>query len=234
MDHRQIALDNAVFSVIAGSNSFGLSIEGSDEDYKGAFIAPPNLTFGLETFEEFREEPMHFASFRKWGLMLAESKPNYIEYLFVPDHLVKTNAVYFRSLVENRDQFLTQAFVGQYTDMAKGLSRRAQKLQPNAASDVVALQRKQSQHALRVIWTLRDFMQTGKFNIFRTLDRQDLLDVRFGKRDLLDVDVEVKSLADEIDAWALDSELPKTADRLWVNSVVISGTKQYWRDKKWL
>ncbi|MFM9598036.1 hypothetical protein ACKI1O_53215, partial [Streptomyces scabiei] len=76
-------------------------------------------------------------------------------------------------------------------DMSKGLSKRSHKFQSNALSDQVALQGKQSQHALRIIRTLESFRETGEFKLNLPQNRDELLAVRFGKRDLLDVDREV-------------------------------------------
>ncbi|MGG2383066.1 hypothetical protein, partial [Salmonella enterica] len=83
--------------------------------------------------------------------------------MFVEDRLVKTLEPCFKSFLEHRERYLTKKFVEEFIDMSKGLSKRSHKFQSNALSDQVALQGKQSQHALRIIRTLESFRETGEF-----------------------------------------------------------------------
>ena len=231
--HRKHAFDNLVFQVVTGSTSYGLDIEGSDEDLRGAFVQHPKYVLGLDGFEEYRDEPIHYAGLKKWGLMLAEGKPNYVELLFGEPYYTKKMHPLFAPLVEKRQMFLTKQLLTTGVDMGKGLGKRKSKAQEGAKSDIFVLQCKQAMHALRVVRTMRELVSTGVFRVYRPGDRELLLPIRLGQVDLEDVGKMVLDIADEVDDMTARSSFPNQVNRKEVDDIVVPAITEYWKEQGW-
>jgi uncharacterized protein len=75
---------------ISGSRAYGLHTEQSDTDYKGLFIAPPDLFYGFSCPAQVNNESndILFYEWRKFMELLLKNNPAILELLATPDDCV--------------------------------------------------------------------------------------------------------------------------------------------------
>jgi len=112
--YQQHAYKNAEFIFLGGSNAYGTQQEGSDEDMRGVFFAPPYMLtnpfidFRTDVVKHTEHEDMILWEMGSYmsGLTTA---PDKMDALFVPkDCWVKSPGPAMRLLMAHRDEFLTQ------------------------------------------------------------------------------------------------------------------------------
>lgn len=96
----------------AGSKSYGTSISGSDDDFKGTCVEPIEYSFGiLNNFEQaILNEPYDCTVFslKKFLQLAINNNPNVLELLFIePEDYIYVSPL-GQKLIDNRDAFLSK------------------------------------------------------------------------------------------------------------------------------
>lgn len=100
---------NTIFLTRHGSHAYGTNIPGSDEDFKGLAIPPPEYFLGYSRkFEQAvgQGPDITIYDIRKFFALAADCNPSIIEVLFTDpsDHVINRA----RELLDNRDLFLSK------------------------------------------------------------------------------------------------------------------------------
>lgn len=87
-----------LLEALSGSRAYGLATETSDTDYKGVFIAPRNLLFGLSYPNQINNESNDIAFYEvgRFVELLLKNNPNILELLATPTQAL----IYRHSLLE--------------------------------------------------------------------------------------------------------------------------------------
>jgi predicted nucleotidyltransferase len=109
MDIQKLAFDNRIFYTQAGSHSYGLNTESSDEDFRGVFVGNPENVAGLFPVEhcEYTGDNMLY-ELKKFITLARDCNPNIIELLFVDEIDILLNTPFWERIRENREWFLTR------------------------------------------------------------------------------------------------------------------------------
>lgn len=83
--------DMLIFETVAGSKAFGTNVEGSDEDLRGIFIAPPLFHGGLDQLQQVQDEKGDEVYFELGRVvdLLVSNNPNLMELLAMPEDCVR-------------------------------------------------------------------------------------------------------------------------------------------------
>ena len=83
--------DVLLFDAIAGSHAFGTAVDGSDEDRRGVFGAPPQFLAGLEEIEQVSDEKSDqvYYELKRFVELLLKNNPNAMEMLGIPDDCIQ-------------------------------------------------------------------------------------------------------------------------------------------------
>lgn len=123
MDLHELKKSNCIiFECISGSKAYGLSIEGSDEDIRGVFIAPKKTFYSFSFPEQIHDEKQNiiYYELRKFLDLLSKNNPNMLELLGIPQDCIlfkhplyeKIKAQFFLSML-CKDTFLNYS-LGQF------------------------------------------------------------------------------------------------------------------------
>lgn len=83
--------DMLIFEAVAGSKAFGTNVEGSDEDLRGIFIAPPLFHGGLDQIQQVQDtkgDEVYFELGRVVDLLISNN-PNLMELLAMPEDCIR-------------------------------------------------------------------------------------------------------------------------------------------------
>lgn len=113
-EHKQFVWDNyKIFECVAGSHSYGTSIEGvSDKDSRGIYICPPGYVLSpfnrMDDIED-KENDRIYMDLKKWFNLCSNSNPNIIETLFTdPENYIYRDDKVMDKIAANRDLFLSK------------------------------------------------------------------------------------------------------------------------------
>jgi hypothetical protein len=89
-----------VYEVVSGSRSYSLDTPASDWDYKGVFIVPHDVFYGLDYPEQLQDETNDIVYYELGKLfrLLGKSNPNILEIIAVDNEFVKKRHDHIRSL----------------------------------------------------------------------------------------------------------------------------------------
>ena len=133
------------YSVVAGSQAYGLANEKSDEDIRGYYYLPEKIKNSLMTFKDKCDEQVQdgthdiaYYSLHRAFELLMTANPNQIELLWIPEDCVKTyNAKIMDDIMDNRHLFISQAahkshfnYAKSQIKKAKGCNKRVNNPQP--------------------------------------------------------------------------------------------------------
>jgi hypothetical protein len=192
-------------STVAGSRAYGLDTETSDTDIVNVVVPPLEKMFphafgkipGFAHFdyhstvavknhkEEGDETTYDIVRFFN---LLAKSNPNVVEILFFPERCWSETSEGWKTLVENRDLFITKklklTFVGYALDQMKYAERLGEKTGDKRRKLFTdfGYDTKAAMHAYRIILYCTDLLAMGE--ICFGLHRDFLLDLRSGKYSL--------------------------------------------------
>jgi predicted nucleotidyltransferase len=119
-----------LYDIISGSRAYGTFREDSDYDYRMVYTLDP-----LDLIDPFHTEEVQTGisgdvdevsfEFRKFMNLAAQSNPNVIEFLFVPDHCIRFMHIAFqKNILNNRQAFLSKEASVRFAGYMKGqLSR---------------------------------------------------------------------------------------------------------------
>lgn len=214
LEHPKV-FDTAILTAYRGSHSHGTYIPNKEDssiddvDLMNVCIPSRSYYFGLETFgsrdtAELKDGPWDVVSYeiRKFVRLLMKGNPNVIGILYLqPEHylrktseadalikyrhLFNSQAVYYSFLGYSNAQFYKMthlAFKGYMGDKRKKLVEKFGYDCKNAA------------HLIRLMRMCNEWLITRSFEVFRTADAQQLIDIKTGKWSLDEVKVEAGKL----------------------------------------
>lgn len=179
-----------LLKTVFGSKMYGLSVEGSDEDIRGVFLAPADKFLGLGTYKDVRSGPGEDEKYHEVGQFLKLCLKNALpalEVLFTPDEFVLEAAPEMEWLRENKERFLNQTFLKCYGGMVtQNLQRAFMELKRDDYTCGDGLGEKKyfkfCSHAVRIAETARSVFETGTFSpVVQGPLRTHLLEIRSGK-----------------------------------------------------
>ncbi len=102
-----------IFECITGSRLYGTGTPESDYDYRGVCIPPMEiLLHPFMNFDQkdsgFEEEDRAIYSLPKFFKICADSNPNIIELLFVPENNIILSTPIWEHIIENRNLFISK------------------------------------------------------------------------------------------------------------------------------
>lgn len=219
-----------------GSKSYGTATPESDDDYLGVAIAPKSYYIGLDKWpnegtltiskkEELNAE-MTVYELKKFLKLMLAFNPNVTPLLYLreQDYVIVNGAG--RELIENRKKFeskeayrtLIGYAYGQMTSVLKGntgkLGKKRKELVEKYGYDT-----KFASHTVRILNMAVEFFETGNFNVYRTWDRDLLIDIRNGKMNMNEWISFTDSLLQKAKEAARKSFLPEKPDRDFINSL---------------
>src|SRR6478736_4334230 len=187
--------ERTIYMTRAGSHSYGTNIEGSDEDYRGVCIAPPEYYLGtMARFEQAEEKNPDLTVFclRKFIHLAAQANPNVIELLFTdPSDQISpepiANYALGRRLFGMRHLFVTKKARYTYSGYAVA---QLKKIKHNTEHSIEGSPRweriqkfgyctKNAMHLVRLLRMCREILETGQVRVKRA-DAAELLAIRNG------------------------------------------------------
>ncbi|MCX6880435.1 MAG: nucleotidyltransferase domain-containing protein [Verrucomicrobia bacterium] len=120
--------DLLLFDTVAGSQAYGTALDGSDEDRRGVFVAPPEFLLGLDDIEQVADARGDEVYYEVGRLveMLLKNNPNALELLAMPDDCVRYRHPLYQIL--RPDLFLSKLCARTYGEYAMGQIRKARGL----------------------------------------------------------------------------------------------------------
>lgn len=229
--------EKTILLTLTGSHAYGTNTETSDIDYKGVCIPPEEYYFGLKTFNDYNttggknwkntkgDIDISIMHINKFVADAMQGVPNNIEILFVnPEHIVFINE-FGKELISHRKDFLSKALKHKFGGYAYSQIQKLKAKNSNGTGrqdliDKFGYDSKFASHAVRLLTSAIEILQTGNFNTYRT-NRQELLDIKNGKYNLDDLLFYINQLNEEL-------------TELYKNSKNIPDNPNYDKINKWL
>jgi hypothetical protein len=127
MTSKELADKHLVFRVLSGSRAYGFSTPESDYDYRSVYVPPEEYYLGMKAFDlldDQTENDEAYYSLRKFAHLAAANNPNVLEILFVdPSDIVYQHPA-FQSLLDIRQNFLSQKCAKTYVGYASAQLHR--------------------------------------------------------------------------------------------------------------
>jgi len=115
---------------ITGSRLYGTNTESSDTDIRGVFIPSEEYFYGLlNHVEQIQDDEVdtEFCEIRKFLRLCIANKPNFIEYLFIPDKFILHKTIEWDNIVLNRHHIISKkckdSFFGYANSQLKRIKR---------------------------------------------------------------------------------------------------------------
>lgn len=213
-----------------GSISHGLYVPPTDPnsicdiDLMGVLIPPMEYFIGLKRFEGTEsfvgELDIVTYNIQKFIRLLTKGNPNVIGMLWLrPEHYIQTSWG-FDTLVLNRELFCTRNLIKSFLGYADGQLKRMTHL---AYQGYMGEKRKQlvkkfgydtknAAHLIRLLKMCKEFIETGRVNVYRTEDRDQLLEIKSGQWSLAAVEKEAGKLFNECKSLEFKYAIPKYPD----------------------
>lgn len=122
-----LANQNCILRVVAGSHAYGTNIEGSDWDERAIFVdKPERIILPFEKIEQvtFREDDKVYYELSKYMPLLLSQNPNVIELIWTaPKDILYKNEL-GDLLLENRKEFLSKQVTDSYVGYAMSQLKR--------------------------------------------------------------------------------------------------------------
>ncbi|MEU4560655.1 nucleotidyltransferase domain-containing protein [Actinoplanes sp. NPDC023936] len=209
-------------SVVVGSRAYGLSVDGSDHDRRGVFVAPTRSFWSLD------KPPTHFDGpldeqfnweFERFCTLATQANPTVLEVLWSP--IVETVTPDGAALIGARQAFLSRrvfATYGNYArdQLAKVEARRARTGETN---------HKQAMHMIRLLIAGAHVLRTGDVLVDVGALRDRLLSVRRGEVGWDEISAWSSALLADLDDAARGTALPDGPDREGINRL-LSATRE--------
>lgn len=238
--------ENLILAALRGSLSHNTFIPDDqpnstdDIDLIGVFMAPVNKYIGLdrpkETVEKFEGKfDLVSYEFMKTMKMLLKGNPNVFTLLWLKeDHYLYKN-FYGRALVDNRNLFVSKRVYRAFSKYGENELRNINKTEFNG---YMGAKRKKlvekyhydvrhASHCIRLLTMGMEFAQTGKLQVYRTKDAQELIDIKSGKWKLEDVKELALYRFMEAEAAYKKCDLPEEPDYDAVNKMTIEIMQDY-------
>jgi uncharacterized protein len=208
-----------------------------DIDLMGIYLAPKSYYIGLGKGKRYRKAIERFINewdvvsyeLRKFVNLLLKSNPNVLSLLWIKsedyidlgkDIMPRLYKVFGEDLVSNRDLFSSKLAYRAFTGYAYGQMKRMEKKNKEGymgAKREELVNRfgydvKNASHLIRLLKMGIEFLDTGKLNVFRSVDAEELIDIKTGKWTLEDIKKYSKDLFEKAKTVYNSSPLPEEPD----------------------
>ncbi|MCX4822100.1 nucleotidyltransferase domain-containing protein [Streptomyces sp. NBC_01142] len=210
--------DHTIYSCVMGSRAFGLATDGSDTDRRGVFLAPAPLYWRMDkppTHVQGPADEQFSWELERFLELALRANPNVLECLHSP--LVERLDHTGRELLSLRGAFLSREAHRTFVRYAVG---QRKKLEADVRRHG-APRWKHAMHLLRLLACCRDLLRSGELVIDVGADRERLLEVKRGEVAWPRVEAWMTRLAEEADAAAPGSPLPREPDRARVEDFLV-------------
>lgn len=212
-------LQYLVYKCAIGSRAYGLHNEDSDFDVRGVYLPPADLhwsLFGVPESIEHKEPDEVFWEFGRFMHLAMKANPSIIECLWTSIITVQDDR--FTELLDNKRAFLSKLVYQTYNGYAISQFKKIE--------DDIRLHGdvrwKHASHLIRLLLNGTELMRTGEVSLIVDRYRDDLLAIRHGEMDWLDVFRWRNKLHAEFEIALGDTKLPERPDYTRLNSVLIN------------
>lgn len=225
--------ERAIYVVRSGSHAYGTNLPTSDEDTRGVCIPPAEYLIGLKQWEQYEDKNRDrtIYSLHKFVRLALQCNPNIIELLYVRPHDIVHTTEAGRALRWGRSMFLSKlAFktFGGYAVAQLKILHRGRTARHGSHVGLVEEHGFDVKNALHLIRLLRmgvEVLSIGEVHTYRP-DREELLEIRFGKWPLERVLAEADRLETELQSAFERSVLPDEPDFEAANRLVMDLTRK--------
>jgi len=209
--------------VQSGSKAYGISVEGSDDDYVGVFA--PSLEkflslrgFGPETHAA-NDPDFTLHEIGKFCRLALKGNPAILETLWNPN--VLSQSPIGEALIRLRRSFLHRGSLEVYVDYAESQLKKMVKGKGLHAKGG-AYNGKYGAHLIRLLHSGLDLAETGEVTV-RVAPQlaTTLLDIRSGKKTMEDVLRMARPLLEKLKGLTCENSLPARADEDRINALVL-------------
>lgn len=235
---RELFPDNLLLLGYRGSMAHNMYVPNTDPDsiddidLMGVYMAPVDHYIGTKKSREVHEKfidkwDVVNYEFLKFVNLLLKSNPNVLSLLWLKSNLYIEHNDYGKSLIENRDLFVSKLAYHSFTGYAYS---QLKKMEATKFEGYMGKKRKElvqkfgydcknAAHCIRLLKMGMEFLSEGKLNVFRD-DAPYLLEIKRGLWKLEDVKAEAKRLFNLTDEAFIRSSLPPEPDYDKVNIIV--------------
>lgn len=235
---KELFHENSILMCYRGSIAHNMYIPNDDPnsiddiDLLGVFMAPVDYYIGLGRYKDaadsfIDEYDIINYEFKKMMWMLLKSNPNVLPTL----NLKKEHYIYLsegvKKLLDNKEIFYSLKAYKTFTGYAKGQLNKMEKYSTlgymgkkrKELVEKFSFDTKNAAHCIRLLRMGSEFLDTGELNVYRTKDRDELLDIKKGKYSLKDIKEEAEFLFQRTKIAYSKSELPETPNYLKANEL---------------
>jgi predicted nucleotidyltransferase len=213
-----------ILRVGAGSRAFGLAVETSDEDRRGVYLPPAELTWSL--FKppeqiEYRREGVEETCWEleKYLQLALQANPNILETLWSPQVLFADDIG--RALLGLREVFLSQHLYKTYSGYVLSQFKLMRRNQERTGK----YKAKHAMHLIRLLYSGINALRTGEILVDVGKHREELLRIRSGELDFEEVRRRALELDREFQEAFGATKLPERPDYDRVNRFLIEARR---------
>lgn len=230
-----------------GSISHGTFIpagkeESSDDiDLISMHMNPIEHYLGLfkfkETLESFEGKyDIVSYEFKKFVRMLLNCNPNIMSVLWLDKEYILKNTFYSRAILDNKEWFLSKKVYSTYVGYAHSELKRITKdkqyqgymgAKRKLLVDRIGYDSKNASHCIRLLRMCCECLRTGNMQINRTIDRQELIDIKLGKYSFNEIVDEANGLFSIAAELYKHTDLPDKPQVSKVNGMVMGIMSDY-------
>lgn len=222
---------NIIYEVLSGSHAYGLATDQADEDIRGIFLpsAKELLGFGYKETKIMQPDKAYH-SLKKYLHLALNANPSILAWLWVGYEFVRIDSWISNTLRANRQKFLSKLVYKTFGGYATSQLRKMEKSygmdrgyalhgERDASADPYSLKAgydtKNAMHLIRLLRSGRSLLETCDYELYRTYDRDQLLDIRHGNWQMHTIISEAQDLFLLMDEALVSSPLPDEPDRAW-------------------
>jgi predicted nucleotidyltransferase len=214
-----------VYRVGAGSRAFGLATEGSDEDRRGVYLPPAELTWSLFKPPEQIEHEADGVEEVCWELekflrLALQANPNILETLWAPDVLYADETG--RELRALRDVFLSRHLYKTYSGYVLSQFRLMRKRHERTG----AYKPKHAMHLVRLLLSGIHALTAGDILVDVGGHREELLRIKSGALSFEEVRTRALELDHSFQQAFASTRLPERPDYDRVNRFLIRARRR--------
>jgi predicted nucleotidyltransferase len=215
---------HVILRVAAGSRAFGLAVDTSDEDRRGVYLPPAELTWSLfkppEQIEYCRDGVEEVCwELEKYLMLALQANPNVLETLWSPTVLFADETG--RALLELRGAFLSRHLYKTYS----GYVLSQFKLMERAFRSNGEYRAKHAMHLIRLLYSGIHAVREGNILVDVGRYREELLEIRQGGMAFEEVRQRALALNREFQEGFTNTRLPQRPDYARVNRFLIEARR---------
>ena len=216
------------------------ALRGAYDHFEGGFVDLTGLPFEVEFF-----------GFKKFVMKLESGDPQFLPWMW-SDHEKLFESDWGKALFEDRSIFLgSETILNEFSRQAK---RKLRLMDPETGSHTIksvmrkeqamgivrekryeefGFDTKNAVHAIRILRMGIEVFETGQFKFFRE-DAKELLDIKFGKRSLKEVQDEAEKLLRRFEylaEWKGVDTMPKIPDPVAIEKWAREFEEGFWSEQ---